>query len=549
MRLACVHTTRLLATARLPACLPASSPPTASTLSLNLAPFESLASFSSQSPLTRSLASVSPHCSSARCVSVPASAALHTFQLCFTAIMSSASSLRRSTRERRSPAHYDTPGPQSAPPCVALSPSACQLNGGSSDGDDQAAPAHSGKASKAGQRKQQRMASHPYKSAAAAPSVSVCDGSVVKDVNGVGEGGAECDDWSSEWAAKLHKYKESSVSSVSPSAHCTDFDAAATALFDESVCVSPFTMHSLPKLPNVLLPADLLDEVSYSEPLSPVSTSSMEESVFTSMSSIAQSSRSASISSSPAAADGRPRCPYPSSPTALNHHDHVLGRSLYHHPSEDTTATEALNRVFAMLCLAVLCTGVELPSVLEKWQDVYAAFDEFDVAKVSAYGPKEIERLKRTKNVQKDKTKLNAIIHNAAAIQRMETSQPGSFLSLLWSQHTSDAFHADHFPDAERVLPVATPGQLAPSPIYNDHEVDFAAARTAVVTADGFSPSRAILRLKLLLIGVKVKRMGDAACLQFAQSIGLVNHHTRACYCWQHCEDEYQQVIEIRHNH
>ena len=494
-----------------------------------------------------SLHSSTLHC--LRVVSLLVSASLQRTSLQLT--MSAASPLRRSSRERRSPAYlrFSSPSPAPLSPCVASSLSACQLNGGSSDGDDQAAPVRSGKVSKTGQRKQQRTASHPYKSAAAAAvsSVSVCDASGV----GGGEGEDGCglfSDWDGEWATKMRKTKDPSHFSVHSTSHCTDWDAAALALFDESVCLSPFTLHSLPKLPDVSLSADMFDEPSCSEPVSPVSTSSVDDSVFTSMSSTAQSWRSLSISSASAATDERPRCPYPSAPTAVHHHDHVLGRSLYHHASVDTSPTEALNRVFAMLCLAVMCTGVDLPSVLEKWEDVHSAFDQFDVAKVSAYGPAEIERLKRTKNVQKDKTKINAIIQNATAIQRMETAKPGSFIALLWSQHTKDSNHADHFPEAERVLPSLSHDQAAPQPLFHDHEVDFAAARTAVVVADGFSPSRAILRLKLLLSGVKLKRMGDAACLQFAQSIGLVNHHTRTCYCWQHCEDEYAQVIALRLN-
>ena len=464
-------------------------------------------------------------------------------------LSAAASSLRRSTRERRSPAYLRSSLPPPAPlsPAVASSTRSSELYGGSSDGDDQAAPGRSGKVSKSGQRRQQRTASHPYK--AAASPVHACDGYAAVDgvdvsVSGAGDDGSvHAWDADSEWDAKLMKMQATPCHT----SLCTDFDAAATALLDDSVCASPFTMHSLPKLPpTVPLYADVMEEHYYSEPLSPVSTSSVDDSVFTSMSSTAQSSHSESISSSSAVTDSRPRCSYPSTTAALQHHDHVLGRALYHHPSADTSATEALNRVFAMLCLAVLCTGVELPSVLEKWQDVHAAFDDFDVAKVSAYGEAEVERLKRTKNVQKDKTKINAIIANAKAIQRMETAQSGSFLALLWSHHTSDARHADHFPEAERVLPASLSNQPARLPLHDAHEVNFAAARTAVVVADGFSPSRAILRLKLLLSGVKLKRMGDAACLQFAQSVGLVNHHSHACYCWQHCEDEYQQVITLR---
>ena len=173
--------------------------------------------------------------------------------------------------------------------------------------------------------------------------------------------------------------------------------------------------------------------------------------------------------------------------------------------------------------------------------------DEFDVAKVSAYGPADIERLHRNPKVMKDRVKINAIISNANAIQRMEAVKPGSFIALLWSQHTSSPSHAHHFPEAERILPPSPTSQSAALPVLHDAdaEVDFAAARGASVVADGHTPSRAILRLKLLLSGAKLKRMGDAACLQFAQSVGLVNHHTRSCYCWQHCEDEYAQVIAL----
>ena len=214
-------------------------------------------------------------------------------------------------------------------------------------------------------------------------SVSVCDGAAGAAVSVSVDADGGVIDWSNdEWAGKLSKAKELSVtaSSLCTTAHFTDFDCAtaAAAMFDESVCPSPFTLHTLPKLPNLSLAlfddVDVSEDCSYSEPLSPVSTSSVDESVFTSVSSTAVSSRSLSVSSSSVIQDDRPRCPYPSFPLALHHHDHVLGRSLYHHPSVDTTPTEALNRVYAMLCLAVLCTGLDLPSVLRKWGELCAAF-------------------------------------------------------------------------------------------------------------------------------------------------------------------------------
>jgi len=228
-------------------------------------------------------------------------------------------------------------------------------------------------------------------------------------------------------------------------------------------------------------------------------------------------------------------------------HDTVNGRSLYHHPADMTDHVAvgvAINRIFAALAFAVLVTGLRPTDVLNRWLEFCVAYHQFDVAVVSQYGEADKKRLKASCPLCRDTVKIDAIIENAKAIQKMETERCGSFLQLLWSLHTSDASTPNHFLESERILPHSA----SSPPMHSDTEINFAAHQSALaIIADGLVPTRAIRRgLKLALSGRKFRRMGDDACLLFAQLIGLVNHHRRECWCWEQCEDEFDAVMRIR---
>ena len=262
------------------------------------------------------------------------------------------------------------------------------------------------------------------------------------------------------------------------------------------------------------------------------------------------SSSSSTLSGSTAGSscsDGRPSCPIPNTVQGRLQHDCVFGRSLLHHPlqlTDSAAVAAAVNRTFAALCFAVLATGLQPRDVQRHWPDFLSSYDQFDVSRVSQYGDDDRARLKSSLSLCRDDIKIDAIIQNARIVQRMESGSSGAFLSLLWSLHTACPPLPHRFLESERLLPHSA----SAAPLASDAAVSFSAHQSAVLLqADGVSPTRAIRKgLKLALSARKFRRLGDDACLLFAQLIGLVNHHRRECWAWEECEDEFAAVVRAR---
>ena len=239
--------------------------------------------------------------------------------------------------------------------------------------------------------------------------------------------------------------------------------------------------------------------------------------------------------------DGLHRCPIPDLSAGLHFHDHVHGRSWYHHPGPSVSRAEAVNRVFLATAFVVYSTLLHPKDVLRKWADLQQAWDGFDVRRVARYGHSDVQRLLEGRKLIKDKVKVAAIIHNATVIDAMESRQPGSFLQLLWAPHTQPN---QPFPISERILPLSPHPPISPSDALDC--VNFSCKPSTATVADGVTVTASIYALRSALQSVKVKRMAHDGCLLFAQMIGLVNHHQRRCYAWSFCEDEYHQVLAAR---
>ncbi|HVJ51250.1 MAG TPA: DNA-3-methyladenine glycosylase I [Aliidongia sp.] len=110
---------------------------------------------------------------------------------------------------------------------------------------------------------------------------------------------------------------------------------------------------------------------------------------------------------------------------------------LFHGPYHDTEygfpqRDEAV--LFERLVLEINQAGLSWLTILKKRAAFAAAFDNFDVDKVAAYGPEDEERLLADAGIIRNRLKVKAVIENAKRIQEIRKSH-GSFARWLDAHH------------------------------------------------------------------------------------------------------------------
>jgi DNA-3-methyladenine glycosylase I len=113
----------------------------------------------------------------------------------------------------------------------------------------------------------------------------------------------------------------------------------------------------------------------------------------------------------------------PGHPVHASYHD-----SEYGFPSED----EAV--LFERLVLEINQAGLSWLTVLNKRAALSAAFADWDVDRVAAFGPAELERLLAEPGIVRNRLKLEAAIENARRIKRLREER-GSFHLWLEAHH------------------------------------------------------------------------------------------------------------------
>lgn len=91
-------------------------------------------------------------------------------------------------------------------------------------------------------------------------------------------------------------------------------------------------------------------------------------------------------------------------------------------------------RLFERLTLEINQAGLSWLTILQKRDNFRAAFGQFDVDRVAAYGRRERSRLMRDAGIIRNELKINAVIENAGRIQSLRASH-GSFARWLDAQH------------------------------------------------------------------------------------------------------------------
>jgi DNA-3-methyladenine glycosylase I len=178
--------------------------------------------------------------------------------------------------------------------------------------------------------------------------------------------------------------------------------------------------------------------------------------------------------------DGRPRCPWISAgdPASVRYHDEVWGTRTY-----DESA------LFEALTLGVFEAGLSWTIVFGKRDGFRSAFHGFDVAKVAAMTPRDVDRMVRDASIIRNRAKIQATVENARA---MRSASPD--LATLARSYATDRKRA---PRSVADLPSSTP------------------------QAEGFAKQ---------LKAQGYRFVGPTSVYAFMQNVGVVNDHVHGCF-------------------
>ncbi|MBI4470564.1 MAG: DNA-3-methyladenine glycosylase I [Acidobacteria bacterium] len=109
----------------------------------------------------------------------------------------------------------------------------------------------------------------------------------------------------------------------------------------------------------------------------------------------------------------------------------------FHGPYHDTEYGFPVRddqRLFERFTLEINQAGLSWLTVLKKRENFRAAFDRYDIDRVSSYGRREVSRLLRDPGIIRNRLKIDAVIENARVISAIR-EQHGSFAAWLDAQH------------------------------------------------------------------------------------------------------------------
>ncbi|PCR99493.1 DNA-3-methyladenine glycosidase I [Lactococcus fujiensis JCM 16395] len=88
--------------------------------------------------------------------------------------------------------------------------------------------------------------------------------------------------------------------------------------------------------------------------------------------------------------------------------------------------------LFAKLVLDMNQAGLSWNTILNKQENFYVAFDQFQLDKVANYGQEKVAELLQNSGIIRNKLKVNAAINNARKVLEIQ-AEWGSFDAYIWS--------------------------------------------------------------------------------------------------------------------
>jgi len=176
------------------------------------------------------------------------------------------------------------------------------------------------------------------------------------------------------------------------------------------------------------------------------------------------------------------RCDWPSNELNIKYHDEEWGKPVY----DDHV-------LFEFLILEGMQAGLSWDIVLKRRETMRAAFDNFDLKKLSEYNEEKVEQLMKNKGVIRHRLKLQALKINADCFLEVQ-KEYGSFSDYLWE-------FVDH------------------KPIVNSIE---SSNDIPVVSKEAEELSKSLRKRGF-------KFVGPTICYAYMQAMGLVNDHLNGC--------------------
>lgn len=171
-------------------------------------------------------------------------------------------------------------------------------------------------------------------------------------------------------------------------------------------------------------------------------------------------------------------------PLYREYHDLEWGR-----PSRDA------RHLFEMLTLEGAQAGLSWITILKKRMAYREAFHGFDVKKVAAMQPADVERLMQNAGIVRNRAKIESAIGNANAWLALQERE-GDVVPWLWQF-------------------------VGGQPQHNQWQ---SMAEVPASTAASDAMSKALKKQGFRFVGTTI-------CYAFMQAVGMVNDHTTNCYC------------------
>lgn len=179
-------------------------------------------------------------------------------------------------------------------------------------------------------------------------------------------------------------------------------------------------------------------------------------------------------------------CNWPGNdPLMIAYHDHEWGMPLH----DD-------QKLFEFMILDAFQAGLSWKTILHRREGFRAAFDNFDVIKISKYGEDKIQALMLDSRIIRNQLKIRSTVTNAQAFLRVQ-AEFGTFDKYIW-QFTGGTTIYNNWTDLKQIPAKST-------------------------ESDAMSKD---------LIKRGFKFVGSTICYAFMQAAGMVNDHM--VYCKSH---------------
>lgn len=157
-------------------------------------------------------------------------------------------------------------------------------------------------------------------------------------------------------------------------------------------------------------------------------------------------------------------------------------------------------QLFEFICLEGAQAGLSWRTILNKREGYAAAFEDFDIEKLSQYDETRVPYIIDNFDVVKHKGKIASVYSNARAAKALQ-NEYGSLSKALWQ-----------FVDGTPVINSWTDMSQVPA------VTEQSKAMSKFLKKNGF------------------KFMGGTICYAFMQAVGMVNDHVVDCPCYHKCQ-------------